>query len=45
MKNLNTNNVQRMADILLNEAIDNNYGISKDDMTIIVVKISKKSKK
>ena len=45
LKNISTNNVQKMADILLNEAIDNNYGICKDDMTIIVVKVSKKNKK
>lgn len=45
LKNISTNNVQKMADILLKEAIDNNYGICKDDMSIIVVKISKKSKK
>ena len=45
LKNISTNNVQKMADILLNEAIDNNYGICKDDMSIIVAKISKKAKK
>ena len=45
LKNINTNNVQKMADILLNEAVDNNYGICKDDMSIIVVKISAKNKK
>lgn len=45
LKNINTNNVQKMADILLNEAVDNNYGICKDDMSIIVVKISTKNKK
>ena len=45
LKNIHTNNVQKMADILLNEAIDNNYGICKDDMTVLVVKISKKNKK
>ena len=45
LKNISTNNVQKMADILLNEAFDNNYGICKDDMTIIVVKVSKKNKK
>lgn len=45
LKNISTNNVQKMADIILNEAIDNNYGICKDDMSIIVAKISKKAKK
>ncbi|MBR3132852.1 MAG: SpoIIE family protein phosphatase [Clostridia bacterium] len=42
LKNVHTNNVQRMADIILNEAIDNNYGIAKDDMTVIVAKIGLK---
>ena len=45
LKNISTNNVQKMADILLNEAVDNNYGICKDDMSVIVVKVSKKNKK
>ena len=44
LKNINTNNVQRMADIILNEAIDNNYGIAKDDMTVMVIKVNKKKK-
>lgn len=30
---------QKIADIILQEAIDNNYGIPKDDMTVIVVKV------
>ena len=33
---------QKIADIILNEAIDNNYGKIKDDMTVIVFKIVKK---
>lgn len=45
IKNISTNNVQKMADILLKEAVDNNYGICKDDMSVIVVKVSKKTKK
>ncbi len=44
LKNISTNNVQKMADIILNEAIDNTYGIAKDDMTVIVVKVNKKKK-
>ena len=44
LKNISTNNVQKMADIILNEAIDNNYGIAKDDMTVIVTKVNKKKK-
>lgn len=41
IKEINTNNVKKMADIILNEAIDNGYGVLKDDMTVIVAKVSK----
>ena len=33
---------QKIADLNLNEAIDNNYGVAKDDMSIIVCKFRKK---
>ena len=36
---METNNGQKMADIIINKAIDNNYGIAKDDMSIIALKI------
>ncbi len=42
LKNVNTNNVQKIADLLVAEAIDKNYGVVKDDITVIVSKISKK---
>ena len=32
---------QKIADLILNEAIDNNYGVAKDDMSIIVCKFRK----
>lgn len=38
---IETTNPQKIADLLLLEAIDNNYGVAKDDMTIIVMKIEK----
>jgi stage II sporulation protein E len=41
LKNVNTNNVQKIADLLVNEAIDNSYGVASDDMTVIVAKILK----
>ncbi len=41
LEQMETQNVQKMADIILSEAIDNNYGTPKDDMTIIVCKIVK----
>ncbi len=41
LEQMETENVQKMADIILAEAIDNNYGTPKDDMTVIVCKIEK----
>jgi len=41
LENITTNDVQKIADIILQEAIDNGYGIAKDDMTVIVSKIMK----
>ncbi len=32
-------NAQRLADIILQETIDSNFGIAKDDMTVIVAKV------
>ena len=45
LKEINTNNIKKMADIILREAIDNGYGILKDDMTVIVAKVESKIKK
>lgn len=42
LENLNTNNVQKIADLILAEAIDNSYGVARDDMTVIVSKILKR---
>lgn len=42
LKNVTTNNVQKLADLILAEAIDNNFGIAQDDMTVIVSKIVKR---
>jgi stage II sporulation protein E len=42
LKNISTNNVQKVADMILAEAIDNSYGIANDDMTVIVAKIIKR---
>lgn len=38
LEDIETNNTKKIADLILNEAIDNNYGISKDDMSVIVCK-------
>ena len=40
--NLSTGNVQKIADLIIAEAIDNNYGAVKDDMTVIVSKVVKR---
>ena len=42
LKNISTNNVQKIADLILTEAVDNSFGIAHDDMTVIVTKIVKK---
>ena len=42
LKNINTNNAQKIADLIANEAIDHSYGLPKDDITVIVSKIIKK---
>lgn len=42
LEEIETDDVQKIADIILQEAIDNNYGIPKDDMTVMVAKIKKK---
>lgn len=41
LEELITDNPQKIADILLQEAIDNGYGVAKDDMTVVVAKVSK----
>lgn len=42
LEEIETEDSQKIADIILQEAIDNNYGIPKDDMTVIVAKIKNK---
>ena len=42
LEDIETTDSQKIADIVLNEAIDNNYGIAKDDMSILVCKMIKK---
>ena len=42
LEDIETDDSQKIADLILNEAIDNNYGIAKDDMSVIVCKFKKK---
>lgn len=39
LQQIQTDNVQKIADLILTEAMDYNYGLPKDDMTVIVGKI------
>ena len=41
LEDMQTTDAQKIADIILSEAIDNNYGKQKDDMTVIVAKIGR----
>ena len=38
LEDIETTNTRKIADLILNEAIDNNYGTAKDDMSVIVCK-------
>lgn len=42
LEDVETSNTKKIADLLLNEAVDNNYGIAKDDMSVIVCKFLNK---
>ena len=38
LEDIETTNTKKIADLILNEAIDNNFGMPKDDMSVIVCK-------
>lgn len=42
LEDMKTDDVQKIADIIIKEAIDNDYGQEKDDMTVIVAKVKMK---
>lgn len=42
LEDMETTNTKKIADLILNEAIDNNFGNIKDDMSIIVCKFKEK---
>lgn len=42
LEDIETSNTQKIADLILNEAADNNFGVAKDDMSIVVCKFRKK---
>ena len=39
LEEMNNEDVQKIADIIISEAIDNDFGKEKDDMTVIVAKV------
>jgi len=41
LENIETEDVQKIADLLVNEAIDNNLGIARDDMTVLVARVER----
>ena len=42
LEDIETDNTKKIADLLLNESIDNNFGTPKDDMSIFVCKFRRK---
>ena len=42
LEDIETNNTQKISDLIINEAIDNNFGLPKDDMSVIVCKFIEK---
>ena len=42
LEDIETNNTKKIADLILSEAIDNNFGVAKDDMSVIVCKFKER---
>ena len=42
LEDIETTNTRKIANLILEEAVDNNYGVAKDDMSVIVCKFRKK---
>ena len=42
LEDIETKNTKKIADLILNEAIDNNFGKTKDDMSVVVCKFMRK---
>lgn len=45
LEDIETQDAQKIANLIIEESIDNDFGRQKDDMTVIVAKISKKKEK
>ena len=42
LEDMNLIDAQKIADIILSEAVDKDYGKEKDDMTVVVARVTKK---
>lgn len=42
LEDIETTNTKKISELILEEAIDNNYGVAKDDMSIVVCKLLEK---
>ena len=42
LEDIETNNTKKIADLILNESVDNSFGIPKDDMSVVVCKFLEK---
>ena len=42
LEDIETTNTKKIADLILNEAVDNGYGVAKDDMSVVVCKFLNK---
>lgn len=42
LEDLDTNNTKKIADLVLSEAVDNCYGVAKDDMSVVACKFLSK---
>ena len=42
LENIETDDIDKIANIIITEAVDNGLGVAKDDMTVIVAKLCKK---
>lgn len=43
LEDIEVTNPQKIADIILNEAVDNNFGKTQDDMSVVVCKLIRKN--
>lgn len=45
LEDISVDDAQQIANMIVNEAVDHQFGMQKDDMTVIVTKVNKKVSK